>query len=415
MKNRKDIHSLFTSWGAGERKLPGRNDELKQAVLARMPSGPRPAPVPAYRLPWLSFAFGALAVFTFLAGGPADKLSNPAMGTMSADVADSDGGVTLAMAPQPPMMARNAAMEVEADMAVSNQAQTFMAPGYAAKGGGMAVPEYYPQPYPYQDPSVPITDTREFLRTDYNASIRTREVQELTRRTETTVRGFGGRIDSSSASEKWGSVSFAVPASKFEAFRDEVESFVGKRFITVETRAENMLPQKQSIEEQRAQVEKNAADLRIQRKNLIAGHTGTVASLQMKLSNVAVELTSLRAELTNDPARRAYIDARIKELVTEQGSLQKQLSNENASYSRQLSSFDSMIKNTEESLTWVDKQDKNLVDTVATVRGTISLSWISVWDAVQLYISPSWIALLLVLAAIGAALWSRRRDRMEIL
>ena len=32
MKNHKDIHSLFTSWGAGERQLPGRNEELKKAV-----------------------------------------------------------------------------------------------------------------------------------------------------------------------------------------------------------------------------------------------------------------------------------------------------------------------------------------------------------------------------------------------
>jgi flagellar capping protein FliD len=415
MKNPKDIHSLFASWGAGERQLPGRNEELKKAVLAQMPSEPRVVSMPVYRLPWLSYAFGVLAVITFLVGGAGGTLSTPTVSTMPADMADSDGSVTLAVAPQLPMMARDAAMEVEADMLVSNQAQTSMAPSYAAKGGGAVMPEYYPRPYPYQDPSVPITDTREFLRTDYNVSIRTREVQELTRRAETTVRGFGGRVDGSSSAEKWGSVSFAVPASKFDAFRDEIESFVGKRFITVETRTENMLPQKQSIEEQRKQIEKNAAELRTQRKNLIASHNSKVSSLQTQINNVSYELTALRSELTADPARRAYIDARIKELVTEQATLQTRLNNENSSYGRQLNEFDARIKDTESGLDWVATQDKNLIDTVATIRGTISFGWISIGDIIQLYISPSWIALLLVAAAIGAALWSRRRSRMELL
>src|SRR3989344_8448981 len=88
---------------------------------------------------------------------------------------------------------------------------------------------YYP--YPYPNPDVPVTDTREFLKTYYSASMRTRDVPVLTRRVETTVRGYGGRIDQESSSAQYGYVNFALPQSKYDAFRTELEGFVDSRFF----------------------------------------------------------------------------------------------------------------------------------------------------------------------------------------
>ena len=107
---------------------------------------------------------------------------------------------------------------------------------------------YYP--YPYQNPDVPITDTREFLKMYYNASMRTRDVPALTRKVETTVRGYDGRIDSESSSGTYGYVSFAVPQTKYDSFRAELEGLVGSRFLSVNISSQNLLSQKVSIEEQ---------------------------------------------------------------------------------------------------------------------------------------------------------------------
>lgn len=155
---------------------------------------------------------------------------------------------------------------------------------------------------------VPVTDTREFLKTDYNATIRTRDISTLTRRIETTVRGFGGRIDSSNSSQKWGSVSFVVPAGKFDSFRDEIESLTDARFITTEIRNENLLPQ---------------------------------------------------------------------------------------------------VRNIEANGDWLAAQ--NVVNQIMTVRGTISLNWISIWDIIQLYVSGSWIIVILLCVALISYLFERRR------
>src|SRR3989344_2836687 len=61
--------------------------------------------------------------------------------------------------------------------------------------------EYDPY-YLYPSPNASVKDTRELLKVNYSAAMQTRDVQGLTRRVETTVRGHGGRLDQiSSASE----------------------------------------------------------------------------------------------------------------------------------------------------------------------------------------------------------------------
>src|SRR3990172_9364400 len=66
----------------------------------------------------------------------------------------------------------------------------------------------------YPNPNVPVNDTREFLKVYYSAFMRTRDVQGLTRRVETTIRGYGGRIDQESSSPQYWDVNFSLSPSK---------------------------------------------------------------------------------------------------------------------------------------------------------------------------------------------------------
>jgi hypothetical protein len=241
---------------------------------------------------------------------------------------------------------------------------------------------YYP--YPYPNPDVPVTDTREFLKIYYNASMQTRDVPALTRRVETTVRGYDGRIDNESSAEKYGYVSFALPQAKYDAFRAELESLVGSRFLKVNISSQNMLSQKVSIEEQLKQANTSLADYKTARQKIVNAHMSATQSLQAQID--ATSATS-----------------------SERASLEKLLARENASYARNLSNADANIKYAQDWVKGVETQDATLLANVATVNGTVSIQWISFWDMALLYLPGYWIPAIFAALTFLSFLRDRRR------
>jgi hypothetical protein len=236
--------------------------------------------------------------------------------------------------------------------------------------------------YPYPNPDVPVTDTREFLKIYYSAQMRTRDVPGLTRRVETTVRGYAGRIDQESVSPKYGSVSFSVSQSKYEAFRTELESMVGSRFLSLNISSQNLLPQKVSIEEQQKQADTALADYKTARQKIVNAHASAAQALQVRINAV------------QDANDRAILEA--------------QLSKENASYTTGLARADANIRYGEDWVKAVQTQDQTLLDNVATVSGTVSVQWISLWDIALLYLPGYWIPAIFV-ALTALSYWRDRR------
>jgi len=316
--------------------------------------------LPGY-VSWTTIVFALLAIVTFFA------ISNPSvqyatrMGFGSGVTESSD---TKAVPP------------TEAGVPMMNGGVT------SAPAGGIVSPDYYP--YPYPNPDVPVTDTREFLKIYYNASMKTRDVPALTRRVETTVRGYDGRIDNESSAEKYGYVSFALPQAKYDAFRNELEGLVGSRFIKINISSQNLLSQKVSIEEQQKQADTALADYKTARQKIVNAHASAVQSLQTKID--ATSATS-----------------------SERTSLEQQLARENASYAKQLSNADANIKYAQDWQKAVQTQDATLLANVATVNGTVSIEWISLWDMAQLYLPGYWIPTIFALLAVLSFTRDRRR------
>lgn len=328
---------------------------------------------------WLTLILTALAVIAFFAvsdsgmryvtpmmGGAVMEGSSGSMPPSSAGIPTRDGGV-------------------------SNPAD------YDRQGSG-----YYP--YPYPTPEVPATDTREFLKVYYSAYMQTRDVPTLTRRVETTVRGYNGRIDQQSSSSKYGSVSFAIPQVKYDAFRTELESLVGSRFLTVNISSQNLLSQKVSIEEQQKQAESALSGYETARQKIVSAHANAVASLQAKIDADAKALLALRAQ-----APTPQVAAEIQALSEHQSLLTDQLSSENASYAVQLRTVDSNIEYAKEWQKAVETQDQTLLENVATVTGTVSIQWISLWQMARVYLPGYWIPTILTLLAILSFMRDRRR------
>ena len=323
-------------------------------------------------LSWLTIVLAVLAIITFILVSPQSGIryfTTPMMG----------GGV----------------LENSSEVRVSSGA-----PMMDKNSSGMIAPDYYP----YPNPNVPITDTREFLKIYYNAYMRTRDVSGLTRRVETTVRGYSGRIDQQSSSDKSGYVNFAVPQSKFEAFRDEIESLVEKKFLTINMSSQNLLSQKISIEEQQKQADATLLNYKTARQEIVKNHNNLVQTLQAQIDADNQQIAILRAM----PETQQTL-IQIQTLTNETSSLKQQILNENASYTVNLKNADMNIKYGEDWKKAVQTQDKALMDNVATVSGTISIQWISLWDITRLYLPAYWIPTIFAVLAFLSFLRDRRR------
>ena len=311
--------------------------------------------LPGY-VSWFTIVFALLAIVTFFA------VSNPSVQYATRMGFGSGVGYSESTGSVPPMMDAQGT-----SVAYPNK--------------GMMRPDYYP----YPSPEVPVTDTREFLKIYYSASMQTRDVPALTRRVETTVRGYDGRIDQESSSEKYGYVSFALPQVKYDAFRDQLEGLVGSRFLKVNISSQNLLSQKVSLEEQQKQADTALADYKTARQKVVSAHTSAVQSLQAQIDSAS----------TSESAKAL---------------LQLQLAKENAAYAQNLSNADANIKYAQDWAKAVQTQDATLLANVATVTGIVSIGWISLWDMALLYLPGYWIPTIFALLALLSFTADRRRS-----
>jgi hypothetical protein len=373
MKTHQTINEILSNWGKNNQKIPANNSVLKNKILEKVPYATDRI-VTKTPLPWLSFAFTTMAILVFIAGG----LNYPTKMGISTPPMDS----------------------------------TTMKSTVGESGGNVIANQYYKDIY---QPGSPISDRREFLKTYYNASLRTRKVVDLKTRIETIVRGFGGRIDGSSSSEKYGYVSFAIPEEKLEMFRDEIKSLVGAKLYTEQINSDNFLPQKQWIEGEQTQIEKTITNLNSEHTQLVKDHNQIIYSYQSRINTIDTDITRLEVEFqTATTQRKIEITSKITDLQLEKNTIGNQILIENRDYKNRLSNLNSQIKNSETQLESIKKQDKNLIESVSTVNGSISLNWISLWEIGDIYTPGPLLAWIMLALAIASYFWYRRSFEIVI-
>jgi hypothetical protein len=261
---------------------------------------------------------------------------------------------------------------------------------------GMAFPDYYNEP-------SDITDTREFLKTSYSATLKTRDVTEVVKEVKNAVRDVEGRIDRMNSSEKYGQISFVVPKSRFEEFRNEIESLTYAKLYTENISSQNLLSQKQRIEGQTENILSTLASLKKQKADLALKHTQAVNVINREITRIRVELANVRVTILGTIELSAVTLLREQEsILMGQEIIQKQkLSGENNNYTVQNQNLDRLISNENNNLTNINKQDSQFANNIETVNGTVSVYWISVWNLIKEFspINP-WI-LIIVIAILG--------------
>lgn len=370
-----------------QRQIPSQSEALRTQILASLP--PKPAiqkmTTPKINFAWLSLALAGFAVLAFFI-----------IPTLTTNLKVNRTSFLMTAAPVP--QADKAALPGQQRL---NSTQSNLSAGSA---------EIWPQPLPPQ--TTPSSDTREFLKTSYSANIQTRNVQDLADRLQTTIRGFGGRVDASSNSTQSGYISFVVPAGQFEAFRQQIKGLVNYRFYSESSQTENLLPQKRDIESQQTQTNSTLAQLQSDKNQLTQNHNSTIASLNLQIRTATKQLTDLQNQTTTDVYTAMQIQAQKQDLANQIKNLQDKLSKENYTYSGQLNSLNFQIQDQQNLLDNLNTQTNNLLDNVATVNGTISLSWISAWDVFNLYVPAGyWVPGLLLILAVAAYFLNRRQSQ----
>jgi hypothetical protein len=380
MKTYNTMENILAEWGKERQTLPANNTTLKNQLLDKLSSSLSlsEAPTNTKRLPWLSLALGSLAVITFVLSLQA-RIKSPLNTAQRNFQCGSQSGLQCS--------------ESNALSGLNKTVDNFWPNSPAA--------DYYSPPATSE---TPITDNREFLKTNYTATIKSRQVPELTNRLQTIIRGFEGRVDNSTSSEKSGYVSFVVPANKFESFKNEIKDIVGARFFFETVQSQNLLSQKRAIEQQQNDAQTSLAKLKTDRDALIANHNNAVSSFQVQINSAANQLAGLNRQpySPENENQKRVLQNRI-------ASLKLQLSQENSNFTTNLNSLDAQIQTAESNLKKLDNQNTALLDNVATVQGTISISHLSVWQLINLYLPAHWLPISLVLAAIAAYLFHPRR------
>jgi hypothetical protein len=394
-KIKKTINEILVSWGKANRQIPPRNEFLKGEILGKLNIPFLESARPQRHLPWLSFASAGIALLMLFVS---PKIITHYSAPLVNPIPDTNKETL------PEHANKEKYYEVDKKLAMPEDFVVLHKKGL--------MEPYDQMRSRISDPDFPVNDNREFLKTYYSASARSRHIEELIQRIQVSVRSFGGRVDSASSSKDYGYINFAVRRDKFDAFKNELKALFGERFYSENIQTENLLPQKQSIENQQQSTQKSLDQLRIDRNKLKKRHSRIVESIKSEMDAIAVETANLQAEVTNDWIRRIETANRIRELLKKNSELAARLRNENGQYNDNLTSYNYQIHSNESSLSDLAKQDQNVIDIAATVRGTISLSWISIWEIINLYLPSYWLAVLFMIIAVIFYFIHRRKYRL---
>ncbi|MEK7113620.1 MAG: hypothetical protein AAB873_02205 [Patescibacteria group bacterium] len=358
--NKKTNEEIFQSWGEDKRQLPINNALLKSSILAQTEILARSNANKFVKskniFRFVPATFVAIAVFVFLVNMNSYK-SESNIQTM---------GV--------------------ADMMTSSPSESTF----------------------YRENNLSIKDNREFLKIGYNATLETRNTSDLAKKIEITVRGFDGRIDSVNNSDKGGYISFAIPKDKLEAFRLEIKDLVGERFYSEYINSQNLLSEKQGIENWQKQIEDRLEVLNSERGQLVKNHNKNISYYQGKIDAINTEIILLNLEYKSaNLQRQIEITNRINQLQPDVSSFNAEILNENRNYNQRIYEKDNEIKTNRENLKSAQKQDSDLLERVETVNGSISLKWISLWRVVDVYLPGPLLAWIFLGLGLVSYLWYR--------
>ncbi len=252
--------------------------------------------------------------------------------------------------------------------------------------------------------SSSITDTREFMKTSYSGNIQSRDVKDTTRDVRGIIRDSGGRIDSEDVNEKFGYISFVVPKSELNNFLDEISTIAHKKLYSEGTSSQNLLSQKQNIEEQGNIATQSIIELQNNLKATSVRETATLANLNRELVSVRNQFNATKKTIAetvgNNPELLTDLYLQEYQQQEQVNQIMQTIENEKIQYKQQKNALEQKISESQKVLQGVTVQDSKFNENIETVEGSITIRWISLWKLMTVFspINPIFIiSILLVL------------------
>lgn len=411
----KKISNSFKHWGDKTKKFPDNNEVLKQKVLDSLqPIHESVKEKKPFALRWLFLTVvPALALFLTLNFWQNSRINS----LSSVETVDFyEGG--------------QESQTVSYDSAAGLNNKSIQATGLAMEESFVAKiadkismpepePMISPMPPDYYRGNADITDTREYLKTTFGLDIKTRKVEKMHTRLKTIIRGYDGRIDNANLNEKYASISFVLPKSTYESFVQEVTEMFPEKFISIHENNTNLLWQKQNIEQQTQYSSTTLENLKTERADNIKKYDEKIASLNKEISRLDNSMYALvtqkKTVSSTDTETLKKINDQINYLSRIRSDHTHELIKTMTQHEKDLANFDNQIKNTENNLVELGKQDTKLINNVETVNGTITLRFVSLFEIVNLYIPvyKSFI-IICILIIIGYILFGRKTKEIEL-
>jgi chromosome segregation ATPase len=244
------------------------------------------------------------------------------------------------------------------------------------------------------------------MKISYSGTIQTREVKDTARDVRNIIRDMKGRIDSENTQEKYASIQFVIPKSNFDDFRDEIESLTHKKLYVENTSSQNLLNQKQNIEQRTETTTQTIDELKLDLEKTTSAYTQKNASLQKQLAAAKSSLATKQSQLasitvtegTPEYFKSQQTLAETFELRDKINLLNQQISAEKASFTHQKNNLTNQILGSNKDLEVIKKDDVNLNDNLETVNGSIQMNWVSLWELATVFspIHPIILILLLI-------------------
>ncbi len=389
----KKIKTFFRNWGNTQVVSPERNDQLKQSLFVNLPTRPKiPLVGPSFRfhISRLSFICLGLACLTlFINTENISKVTS---------YFSSYHEIT------PPFFPLNEAPNFFESYGVTNfgmntlndysdfQTEKRSRGTLLSSSGGS-----------------PIEDTREFMKTDYSATIKTRHVDTDGKKIKLLVRGYGGLVNNISLGDEKGFISFAIPKSEFESFRDDLKEIADGRYLVEQKSDANLLNQKKILETQTRKTNESLQNLKKSLETVTEEHNRISSQIETNLRFYANEKQNIANQLNKNPNDKEEIQRQLTRVNQNIQTNQTKLENENQVFSNQEQSIKSQISSTESALDSLKEKDRQFTNTIETVTGNIKLQWVSFTDIIGLYLPKQWLPISFFLLAVVTVISSRYR------
>lgn len=301
---------------------------------------------------------------------------------------------------------------------------------YSTNTSRTMMPDFYRNDYNnYGNNNVNISDTREFIKKTFSATLKIREVESTAKKVEVLIKGMDGRIDSSNVSTQYGYFTFVIPKSKLDEFELQLRTYTNVKFYSQQVSSQNLLNEKQNLERNQDTTKNSISSLTTQQKQISDDFTKTSKTLKEELSTKNTQLKTIQNTiLQKESALTVATDTAIRAtLVNQLTSLRQSEQNANRNiqaitlnlttatnnFKSQMSNFGISLSQQNSMLANLGVQENNFFDNIETVNGTVSINYISVWEIIDLY-SPVNPFIILMIAFFGMRIFFLLKKEKEL-